>query len=402
MGGRVPTAVISPWLVLLAMLGAGVTVSSCDRAETPAAAEAPAAPAKPSNLIVIPPDSPQLGQIEVRPVRLADVPIDEIAVPARIVADPNRVSRLLPPVQGRVSRILVGFGDSVEQGQPLLELESPDADAAIAALAQAQAAERQAQATLKKATTDLARATDLYEHKAIAEKDLAAAQNDSTQAAAGLEAATAGRQQAARKLDLLGLKPDGFQQGVIVRAPISGKVLEINVAPGEYRGAVASHSDTTTTPLMTIADLTHVWMAAEVPESALRFFHVGDPVTISLVAYPGDVFTGHVKRIADVLDPQTRTTRVFIEMPNPGGRLRPDMFGTVRRAGEREQRPVVPSAAVVQEYGRSVVFIERERGRFERRVVKLGPPSGDVLPVLEGVAADDRVVVDGAILLKGR
>jgi multidrug efflux pump subunit AcrA (membrane-fusion protein) len=103
-----------------------------------------------------------------------------------------------------------------------------------------------------------------------------------------------------------------------------------------------------------------------------------------------------------VLDPQTRTLKVYVELPNPGGRLRPEMFGSVRQAGTPRMVPVLPAEAVVQEYGRSTVFAERAPGQYERRPVTLGRPVGERLPVLSGVHAGDRVVVDGAVLLKDR
>ncbi len=106
--------------------------------------------------------------------------------------------------------------------------------------------------------------------------------------------------------------------------------------------------------------------------------------------------------VADMLDPQTRTLRVHVELPNPGGRFRPEMFGTMRHTGALRSLPVVPMAAVVQEYGRNVVFVELAPGRFERRQVALGPRSGDVIAVPSGLHAGDRVVVGGAILLKGQ
>jgi len=187
-----------------------------------------------------------------------------------------------------------------------------------------------------------------------------------------------------------------------VRAPISGKVLEVNVTRGEFRGAVASHSDTTTAPLMTIADLSTVWMFSDVPEPYIRFIRVGAPVEITLVAFPGEVLRGHVARIADMLDPQTRTLRLHVELPNPGGRFRPEMFGSIRHAGAVRSLPVVPLAAVVQEYGVTVVFVELTPGRFERRQITIGPRSGDVVAALTGLKVDERVVVAGAMLLKGQ
>jgi cobalt-zinc-cadmium efflux system membrane fusion protein len=302
---------------------------------------------------------------------------------------------VLLPAPGRILEVLAGLGSAVERGQPLLALESPDADSAIAGYRQAEASERQASAALMKAQADVERARDLYGVRAIAEKDLLSAQNDLAQAQGVAEVAHAAREQAGRKLELLGLKPGDFKQRVLVRAPISGKVLDVNVAPGEYRTDTAA-------ALMTVADLATVWMASDVPESSVRLIRVGDAVTIGLLAYPGETFAGRVARVADALDPQTRTLKVYVELHNPQGRLRPEMFGSVRHAGAPRKMAVLPPAAIVQEYGRNTVFAERAPGQYERRQVTLGPPVSERVPVLSGVQAGDRVVVDGAVLLKDR
>jgi cobalt-zinc-cadmium efflux system membrane fusion protein len=374
----------------------------CGRSEAPAAAPAPAAAADTAtNLVRVPPDSPQMRQIRVAAVEQIAMPADELVAPARVAINPNRISRVLPPVGGRVLRVLVKFGDRVEQGQALVTMDSPDADAAVSAFLQAVSTERQTKAALQKADGDLRRAVDLYEHRAIAEKDLLQAQNDQATARSAYEIAQAVREQAARKLQVLELRPTEFHQPVAVRAPITGQVLEVNVAPGEYRAAISFHTDTTL-PLMTVADLSTVWLSADVPEPFIRFVHVGDAVTIGLVAFPDEVLTGRVARIGDVLDAQTRTLKVNVELANPLGRFRPDMYGTVRHSGPMRPSAVVPAAAVIQEYGRSVVFLERAPGQFERRTVTTGVRTGDRLAVRSGLEPGDRVVVDGAVLLKGQ
>jgi cobalt-zinc-cadmium efflux system membrane fusion protein len=376
--------------VLLGLVLAGCGDASSDTAK-PLASRAPVEP----GIISIPADSPQLRQIRVAAVEAMDVPQDEVVAPARVGIDPGRLSKVLLPVAGRIEGVLVKLGERVEQGQAVVILDSPDADAAIGAWRGAEAGERQATAALTKAEADYERARDLLEHGAAAQKDVLAAQNDRAQALAALDTARSGREQARRKLELLGLQPTVFHQPVTVRAPINGTVLDIGVAPGEYR-------NDTTAPLMSIADLTRVWLSADVAEPAIGLVRVGDEVAITLVAFPGEVLAGRVTRIADVLDPQTRTVKVHVELPNPGGRLRPDMFGTLRHVASRRRAPVVPLAAVVQQYGRAVVFVEREPARFERREIVLGAREGERVAVLGGVTPGERVVVDGAILLKDR
>jgi len=373
----------------------GLLVAGCQRSGQPDAAAAPTPPAASPGSGVIAADPAQSSQLRVAAIEVAEVHADEVVAPGRVIANPNRIGRVLLPAPGRVAEVLATLGSAVERGQPVLSIESPDADAAIAAFAQAEAAERQATSALKKAETDAARTRDLYELRAIPEKDVHAAQNDLAQAQGALEAARAGREQAARKLDLLGLKPAGGRQRILVRAPLNGKVLEVNVAPGEYRTDTAAS-------LMTIADLDTVWVASDVAESSVGLIRVNDPVTITLLAYPGERLSGRVARMADTLDPQTRTLKVYVELPNPHGRLRPEMFATVRHVGAAVSLPVLPAGALVREYGRSIVFVERAPGRYERRQVTVGPPVGEGYAVLDGVGAGQRVVVDGAMLLKDR
>src|SRR4029453_4514559 len=192
-----------------------------------------------------------------------------------------------------------------------------------------------------------------------------------------------------------GLRPFAFGERVTVRAPIEGTVLELSVAPGEYRTDTAAS-------LMTVADLSRVWVSAGGAEPPIGSIRVGDSVAITLVAFAGQEFTGRVTRIADVVDPQTRTVKVHVQLANPAGRLRPDMFGSMRHPGEARRVPVLPLAAVVREYGRSMVFVERAPGRFARREVELGARAGTRVAVLSGVSVGERVVVDGAVLLKDR
>jgi membrane fusion protein, heavy metal efflux system len=387
----------SAFVIAFVLVGVMSLLLGCGRRDDPLASAAPrtSEPARRSDLVAIPPDSPQAKQMRVEPVRTADMPIDEVVAPGKIVINPNRTSKLLLPVAGRIVSVTAQLGDAVAQGQPLVAVESPDADAAVAAYQQAQAAERQAQATLGKAQTEADRAQKLYDALASSQKDLVSAQNDLALAKAGLETARAAVDVARRKLELLGLNATDYHQRTWARAPIAGKVLDITVAPGEYR-------NDTSAPLMTIAELGTVWVSSDVPESGIRLIHVGDQVTLTCVAYPGQTFSGRVTRIGDVLDPQSRTVKVYLELPNPQGRLRPEMFCNIRHAGSLRPTPVLPVSALVEEYGAPVVFVERAPGQYERRQVTVGTRSGDVVPVLSGVQAGDRVIVDGAILLKAQ
>jgi membrane fusion protein, heavy metal efflux system len=387
--------------VLTALSGCDQSQGARPRADEQNVSASASTPSQGMPLVVVPADSPRLKQLRIEPVRQQAFLTDEVVAPARVTINPNRISRVLPPVQGRVLKVFVKLGDAVTEGQPLVTLDSPDGDAAVSTYLQTDATLRQAKVTLAKAEADLQRARNLLQYQAISEKDALAAQNDVATARAALETAEATRAQALRKLRLLGLKPTDLQQAVDVPAPIAGVVTDISVAPGDYRAAVSSAADVTT-PLMSICDLSTVWVSSDVPESFMRLIHVGESVEITFIAYPGEKFTGRVARIATILDPQTRTLKVHVDLPNPQRRFVPEMFGTIRHAGPPRVTPVVPAAAIVQEYGRSEVFVERAPGQFERRVVTTGVRAGDLVAITSGLDVNSRVVVDGAILLRGQ
>jgi cobalt-zinc-cadmium efflux system membrane fusion protein len=153
---------------------------------------------------------------------------------------------------------------------------------------------------------------------------------------------------------------------------------------------------------MTIADLSTVWVSSDVAESAIRFIQVGERIDVELTAYPGETFHGRVTRIADTVDPQTRTIKVRAEMENSKGKLRPEMYGTIRHTDSMKTLPVVPVGAVLQGDGKTSVWVETARGHFQTVEVKTGERSGDILPVTSGLKTGARIVVDGAMLLRAQ
>lgn len=338
------------------------------------------------------PDSPQLRELQVATVILKEFPVAEVVAPGKLELNPNRVSRVLLPVPGRVRRVLVALGEAVKEGQPLVTLESRETAEALAAWRQAQAQLRQARANLLKAEQDLERLRDLYAHRAAARKDLLAAENELAHARAALEQAEASAAEARHRLDLLGVDAEHAVSEIAVRAPIAGKVLEISVAPGEFR------SDTAT-PLMMIADLSTLWATSQVPENQIRLINLGEQVEIELAAFPGEVFQGRVRHIADVVDSQSRTVKVQAELSNPQGRLRPEMFCTIRHTHGWRALPAAPASAIVRASEETWVFVERAPGYFERVPVECGEARNGMVAILSGLKAGDRVVSRGAALL---
>ena len=243
-----------------------------------------------------------------------------------------------------------------------------------------------------KAEADVSRVRDLLANRAIAQKEVLVVETELTVATAALEQARATRDDVARRLRLFGVNAEQREALASVRSPISGEVVAVAVAPGEYRSDTAS-------PAITVADLARVWIVASVPEHALARIQTGQAVTINVAAYPDEPFEGRIARVAGALDPETRSVRVIAELDNRRGLLKPEMFARVRYTGPARPVVTVPAGAIVQDEGRTTVFVERTRGEFERREVSLGPRHHDVVVVTHGLVSGDRVVVDGTMLL---
>lgn len=376
----------------IALLTLFALLAACGKAPEAHVEKKPDAPAPKSGQVIIAPDSPQLAQIKTELVAAVQVPVDTVSAPGKVEANPNRTSHIALPLTGRVTSVIPKIGDYVKQGQPLLTIESSDADAAVSASQQAQSVVTQTKSALAKAQMDLDRQKDLFEHGAIPQKEVLNGQAIVNQAQAGVEQAQAAFEQSKRRLQILGISPGSYGQRITVRAPIAGKVLEMSVVNGEFRNDLSA-------PVMTIADLSAVWITSDVPETSIRLVKPGEPVRIELAAYPGETFRGRVALIGDIVDPDSRTVKVRAEMPNPGARLKPDMFGNIQLSEQTELRPTVPAAAVISTEGRAYVWRETAKGTFEKVTVTTGIQVADRVAILSGLNAGDRVVIDGVMLL---
>ncbi|MCC6590713.1 MAG: efflux RND transporter periplasmic adaptor subunit [Bryobacterales bacterium] len=377
------------------LAAAAIVLVACGE-KAPKTAEATSAkpsPAADPNVVALPKDSPKLTRLKVEEVKNLMVPTEEVRSPGKIEANPNRISQVMLPVAGRIVTVAAKIGELVKQGQVLLTYESPDIDAAISAEQQAEAAVTQAKAVEAKAKADLDRVRDLFEHQAVAQKEVLNAEAVMIQAKAAVEQSLSVVSQTKRRLEILGIQPGQYGQRVAVKSPISGKVLEMTVVPGEFR-------NDTSNPLMKIADLSTVWVSADVPETSIRLITVGERLDVELSAYPGEIFHARVTQIADVVDPQTRTIKVRAELNNLHGRLRPEMFGRMSHTEAMISKPVVPAGAVVQEDGQTYVWTTADGNNFRRVPVQIADRFGDSIPISHGIAAGARVVTDGVMLLR--
>lgn len=324
--------------------------------------------------------APGANGIATTTVQASEVP-NYLQLPAQIEADPTRVVHVYPPTGGRIVEMKVRPWDSVKQGQTLAILESSDLARAVADYHKALIDNDVKQEALE-------RAKYLYAHNAIAQKDLQQAQGDSQVAEAEVQAARS-------QLQVFGVNPDGAAAQLRVVAPRSGIVLDIGATQGEYSNALSAPQ-----PLCTIADLSTVWAVGDIYEKDLTAARPGEAAEVTLDAYPGQKWSGRVSAVSDAVDPNTRTLHVRVVLDNAHTRLKPAMFGTIRLLQSTSKEVVLPSAAVIRTGSMAYVFVAQGKGRYQRRNVTLGPTLGPSVEIENGITAGDKVVTQGALLLR--
>ncbi len=289
-------------------------------------------------------------------------------------------------IGGPVEKILVDPGQVVQLNQPLLLVSSPDYSAARSTYLKSKS-------VYLLADKNYERAKDLYEHKAIAERDLQQAESDRAAALADLQSSE-------DAMRVLGIKdPDKFADTkatsqVPVLAPVGGEIVERLVGPGQLLQAGS-------TQCFTISDMSTVWVLVNVYQSDLAYVHAGDTVEIDTDSYP-DKFHGKISYLAPALDPSTRTLQARIVAGNPGGKLKKDMYVTALvQAGAVSDALTVPDAAILHDTENvPFVYLETEGNRFARRIVKIGDSSDGRTRIEAGLKEGDKVVGDGSLFLQ--
>ncbi len=327
------------------------------------------------------PAQTQTPVVQTQAVQQQLVP-DTLELAGKVQPDPASVVRVFPPAGGRVVQVMVRPGDNVRAGQLIAELQSSD-------VAQARTDYQKALSEFDRASRILNRSQDLYEHKAIAEKDLQDAQINAQEASADLE-------RAKEHLHVLGVPLDGSFDTLRVVAPRSGVVLDLGAAPGEFSKALDAPA-----PVATIADLSTVWVVGDVYEKDLATVHLGSPVDVSVAAYPGQTFRGKLNALSGNIDPNTRTLKVRVDIANPKQLLKPEMFATIRVTRADQPVIVLPNTAVIREGDQSSVYVEQSPGKFEKRSVQLARTSGTQVEIASGLKPGEHVAVQGAALLRG-
>ena len=332
----------------------------------------------PDGEVRLPVTSPKLASLRIDTVRLATD--RTIAVlPAQLVPNEDHTVRMQSPVTGRIVALLARAGDHVSAGQPLAELRSGDAAQVTSDAARAATAWTTARAALT-------RAADLAEHKVIAARELEQARTDEAQA--HTEAARAAAR--AAQLGLGGHVSDTF----VLRAPVSGVIIDRTANLG------AEVRPDNPQPLFTISSLDVLWLAVAVPQRDVALVHRGARLRFRSEAIPGDSVEARVTFVSDALDPTSRTATARAVVPNPNARLHLQTTGEVSLlVSDPVPALVIPSRALVTHGPDTVVFVALAPGRFVRRVVTVRDDDGSTATLVAGLAAGERVVTTGSLLL---
>jgi membrane fusion protein, heavy metal efflux system len=333
---------------------------------------------------------------------LFSIPADQMSHVQVVTVEPSNLPRVLrltgavsynafnttpviTQVGGPVSRLLAVPGQRVKKGQSLLEVSSPDYSLLFASYLKARD-------TFRVTDKNYDRAKDLYEHHAIAERDLLSAESDRIQAQADLNASLLG-------LKILGIpKPEDLEKSptaeIPLYAPIGGEIVERDVAPGQLLQAGVTQA-------FIISDMSSVWVLANIYQSDLADVKVGDEVSVQTDSYP-DAFHGKISFISPALDPNTRTLQARIVVDNPGEKLKNNMYVTATvSAGSTRNAIAVPDASVLRDdENQPFVYVATGSNQFGRRPVDIGPSQGGQTQVTKGLSPGDKVVGNGAVFLQ--
>jgi len=304
--------------------------------------------------------------------------------------DNDQATGVLAPFSGPVSRLLVSLGQQVKKGDALAAVDSPDFAAAISAYHKALAT---AHTNRKLADLD----QDLLAHNGVSQREAAQAETDAANAEADRDAAlqelvslqvpaeTIKEIQAGRKV----ARVEGM-----IRAPVAGTVVERLVTPGQLLEAGA-------TPCFTVANLSRVWVMAQVFGADLAAVSVGDAAEVNS-GMGSKTFSGKVDNIAALVNPDTRAVAVRVVVDNPGDLLKKQMYVRVRLKARRESSGVlIPVSAILRDDENLPFMYQLQAdGSLTRRHVTLGSRTGDAYEITEGLSGGDRIVVDGALFLQ--
>jgi cobalt-zinc-cadmium efflux system membrane fusion protein len=345
----------------------------------------------------------QTHQLDIVPVQLYLFRVQKPAI-GQIAFNEDASTVVHSPFSGRVTRLIAKIGDDVKRGDALFEIDSPEVVQAQTDLIAAVQAVGKAKSQLALAKRVLDRQASLLADKATAQREFDQAQNDYALAESDLMTAQ-GTLTAARnrlrviigrdELEVERVERERLVNPLItVNAPIDGTIIARKVGPGQYVRSDAAD------PLYSIANLSTMWLKANVPESDIALVRIGQDIEVKVTALPDRVFKARITAIGAASDTATRRVVVRSEIPNPDRALKSEMFASFRIAtGEGGSSPSVPTESVIREGELATVWIQGEPLVFQRRKVKVGLEQDGRLQILDGLKEGDLVVGRGAIFV---
>jgi membrane fusion protein, heavy metal efflux system len=331
----------------------------------------------------------QLKAVKVEAVSEREFPVEKSAV-GSIDFNEEMLTQVFTPYQGRIVGLFAKIGDEVKKGQTLFTIDSPDLLAADSNLISTSG-------VLQLTTRNLARLRSLYESRAVSQKDLEQAMSDQQTAEGAMRAA----RDAVRIFGKSDPEIDNIvaermaDPTLVVPSPISGRVTARNAAPG-----LLVQPGNPPAPFV-VADISTMWMLANVAESDSPAFSIGQDVRVTVMAYPGREFHGRISTIGSTVDPTTHRVLVRSEVDDPKHELRSGMFANfVIRTGDPERSIAVPVDGMVREGdGTMTVWVTADRRRFTMRPVKIGQLRDGYYQILDGLQRGELVATEGALFL---
>lgn len=366
-----------------------VALAACggkeDNAKTAAAKTAQAAPAPANDPMSIVADAEVAKWLKVAPVQTVEYR-ETIRVPASASVDETRVARIGASVTGRITDLRAIVGQNVTRGQVLATLNSTELSTAQLSFLKAYSAKLLAQRAAE-------RAQQLFDADVIGLAELQRRQTELAQAEADMSASH-------DQLKVLGMSEASIEklegsrtvnsQSFVVSS-ITGTVIDRIVAQGQVVQPGAA--------VFTVADLSRLWVQAEVPEKQSDLVKVGDVVKVAIPALENRTIEGKLVFVSSTVNPETRTVTVRTEVANTDRSIRPAMLAVMMIQDRPTMHPVVPVDAVVRETNKDYVFIKQGENRYKLVSVTLGQESNGVRPVVEGLKDGDVIVADGAFHL---
>jgi cobalt-zinc-cadmium efflux system membrane fusion protein len=372
----------------VAAVAVALSLCACSQTQEPASSKPPVTP---EHAGCVQPPSQSTGQIETAVVDFKPIQ-PELVLVGKVAYGEDRYSKISSPLQGRVVEVRAKLGDRVEAGATLLVIDSSDITAAYSEFVK-EASE------LEYSTRAQELAKELFATKALALKDLKQAENDLIKARA--EFRRAKERLLSLRIPAQELEKPLAQQRITSRfemkSPLTGTVVERAVTPGQSVGSDAGQV------LFTVADLDRLQVVADVYERDLALVKVSQVGRINVEAYPGTDFASVVASIGDVVDPNTRTIKVRAWVDNRDQRLKPEMFARLRLdVGDATPFLTIPKEAVVEIDGKHFVYLVDAPNHYEKREVVVSNVSSGQVRILEGLTSGQRIVIKGAVLVKGQ